>query len=221
MISIIIPTKNEPGIQQLVNGINGVMEKQDHEIIVVDKSDVAPTLHGAVLMKQKGNGLGTAFLEGFEKSRGSEVVLMDGDGSHRPEDMLKLVDELKEHEMAVGSKFVKGGQTEDPFSRKFVSRGFSIITRLILWTGIRDPMTGFMATRREVIERTKLSPRGYKIVLELLYKSRANVKEVPIFFKQRTAGESEVGFNLRGTKEAFRIVWLMLRLRWGRMRGRW
>ncbi len=77
-------------------------------------------------------------------------------------------------------------------------------------------MSGFAVIRRGVFERIKLRPRGFKIVLETLYKSKANVFEHPITFRERMGGESKVGFNLRGLKEAWRILSLLVNLRIGR-----
>jgi dolichol-phosphate mannosyltransferase len=76
-------------------------------------------------------------------------------------------------------------------------------------------MTGFMVVKRSVIKRIKLKPKGYKIVLEVIYKSKASVAEVPIIFHKRKAGKSNVGFNTKGIKEAFRIFSLIIELRRG------
>lgn len=223
MISIIIPTKNEPLIQDLVKGINTELSGKEHEIIVVDKSSVAPKLSGAKLIEQKTSGLGNAFLEGFDASKGDIVVLMDGDGSHDPKDLRRVVSSLDNHEMAWGSKLIAGGSTEDSLSRRIVTLGFSIPTRLILWTKIKDPMSGMAAYRRGVVERVrkKLEPRGFKINLEIYYKSKPKTIEVPIHFRKRQAGESAVGWNIRGIKEFFRIILLVFELKIGRILGRW
>lgn len=183
--------------------------------MISDNSDITPSVRGARLLRIGGGSLGTAFLEGFRKTKGDVVVLMDGDGSHRPEDLPRLIDALDGAEIVIGSKFVAGGRTEDSFARRVVSRAFGTFTRVILGIRVRDPMSGFMAAKREVIERTRLNPKGFKVVLELVYKSGAKAKEVPITFAKRIAGKSKVGFNVRGAREAFRIAGLLFELRFG------
>ncbi len=223
MLSVIIPTKNEPYIQELVGKINFELKGISHEIIVVDLSNVPPKLRGAKLVRQKSKGLGNAFLEGFEVSKGNTIALMDGDGSHSAHDLKKLFQSMNGYDMAWGSKLVSGGKTEDSFSRQLVTLGFSIITRVLLWIPVKDSMSGFAIYRREVLERVrkKLQPRGFKINLEIYYKARACAVEVPITFHLRKAGESTAGWNLRGVKEALRILSLLFELRIGRLKGKW
>ena len=68
MISILIPTKNEPYIQELVGKINSTV-RQSHEIIIIDKSDKKPNVKGAKVLRQKTDGLGNAILEGIAPAR--------------------------------------------------------------------------------------------------------------------------------------------------------
>jgi len=214
MISILIPTKNEPYIQTLVNEINKEI-KQKHEIIIIDKSKKKHKLRGAKVIRQISDGLGNAILEGFKLSRGDIIATMDGDGSHDTKDLKKMLEKIPRYDIVIGSKLVKGGKTEDPFSRKIVTIGFSIITRLILGIKVKDSMTGFMVVKRKILEKIKLRPKGFKIVLEVIYKSKAKIAEVPITFHKRKAGESKVGFNIKGLKEAFRIFNLIIKLKIG------
>jgi dolichol-phosphate mannosyltransferase len=218
LISILIPIKNEPYIQTLVNRINKILKKK-HEIIIIDKSSVAPKINGAKIIRQKSDGLGNAILEGLKETKGDVIITMDGDGSHGTEDLNKMLSKIPEYDIVIGSKLVKGGRTEDDFSRKIVTNVFDLTARIILGLKVNDPMTGFMAVKRSVLEDIKLRPKGFKIVLEILYKSKvtkAKVAEVPITFHKRKGGESKVGFNIKGIKEVFRILRLIIELRLGR-----
>ncbi|MCX6678212.1 MAG: glycosyltransferase [Methanothrix sp.] len=219
-ISIIIPIKNEPAIQELIDEINDSI-KQKHEIIVVDKSIVIPEVVGARVIIQESDGLGNAFLEGLSHARGDIVVLMDGDGSHRPQDLLNMLNNIGEYDIVLGSKLVRGGKSCDALGRKIVTIAFAWITRLILGKDIKDPMTGMMATKRDVLSNMKLKPRGFKIAIEVVYKSKAKTVEVPISFCRRKAGYTKAGFNMNGVREICRIFMLLLELKWGRMRGYW
>src|SRR3989304_3631589 len=106
MLSIIIPTKEEPGIQNLVDKINEII-KQPHEIIIVDESKIQPSVTGARLLKQQ--------------SSGDIILTMDGDGSHRPEDLPKLLSALSSNDVVLGSRFARGGMTFDVTHRRLVS----------------------------------------------------------------------------------------------------
>jgi len=214
-VSIIIPTKDEPAIQDLVDEINREISER-HEIIIVDKSDAKPKVRGARVYAQKSDGLGNAVLEGLKISKGDPVVIMDGDGSHDPKDLAKMLKKARDYEIVIGSKFVPGGMASYSFSRLLVSRVFNSLARVILGISVRDSMSGFAVIRRGVFERIKLRPKGFKIVIETVYKSRADVFEYPITFRERSAGESKVGFNLRGLREAWRILNLMINMRMGR-----
>jgi dolichol-phosphate mannosyltransferase len=220
LVSIIIPIKNEPAIQQLIDELNKTI-KQNYEIIIVDKSDVKPKIDGAKVVFQRSDGLGNAFVEGLSQSSGDLIALMDGDCSHRPTDLLRMLNNIEGHDIVLGSKLVRGGKTYDTLERRIVTLAFSWITRLILWIDINDPMTGMMVAKRYIFNNIKLSPRGFKIVIEIVYKSRARVVEVPISFRERKAGFSKAGFNMNGVKEMFRIFLLLFELRLGRIRGYW
>jgi glycosyltransferase involved in cell wall biosynthesis len=217
MISIIIPTKNEPYIGELVSDINRIIA-QKHEIIIVDKSSDQPKVSGARVIKQKSKGLGNAVLEGLKFSKGDVICMMDGDGSHDPKDLKKLIAKMPEYDIAIGSKLVKGGKTEDEFSRRIVSLVINVLSRTWLGLKQKDPSTGFMVIKRNTIEKIKLKPKGFKLVMEVLFKTKrfAKVAEVPITFHKRKAGESTVGWNMRGVKEFFRIISLIMDLRFGR-----
>jgi len=219
-ISIIIPTKDEPAIQQLIDEINNTI-KQNHEIIIVDKSKVKPKIKGAKVISQRSDGLGNAFVEGLSQTEGNMIALMDGDGSHRPEDLNNILSRIGEYEIALGSKLIEGGRSSDTLERKAVTLAFSLLTRLILWINIKDPMTGFMVAKRDIFNRIRLKPRGFKVVIEIVYKSKAKVVEVPILFRERKMGSSKAGFNMQGINEISRIIILLLELKWGRLAGKW
>jgi dolichol-phosphate mannosyltransferase len=212
-ISIIIPTKDEPYIQELVKRIHKVLSSINHEIIIVDKSKITPKVKEAKVIKQKTDGLGNAVLEGLKLAKGNVIVTMDGDGSHRPEDLPKLIEKSKEYDIVIGSKYVKGGKTKDKPYRILISRIYCLLASLILGLKIKDNMSGFAAVRKEVYEKVKLNPRGFKINTELLYKAKKfgfKAAEVPIIFEKRKLGKS------KGTiKEGFRTLRFILELKLG------
>lgn len=219
MLSIIIPTKNEPYINELVADIHKKVSAE-HEILVVDKSDNPPAIKGARLILQKSNGLGNAVLEGLSEAKRDVILMMDGDGSHDPEYIGSMLSYIKNYDIVIGSRYVKGGSSDDGLSRVVISRLLTFIVSSLLGLEIKDPLSGFAMYRRAVLESAMLNPKGFKLLMEVCYKygksNRARIKEVPIRFRPRAAGKSKVGFNLKGVKEAFRIITLAISLRSGR-----
>jgi len=218
MISIIIPTKNEPGIDGLVQEIHRKF-KMKHEVIIVDESNNCPVVRNAKILIQKSHGLGNAIKEGLPHTKGSIIVIMDGDGSHRPEDISKLIIELKKSDIAVGSRFVLGGKTLDVEHRKLISFVTRKFASFILNLPLKDSMSGFAAVKRNVFDKIKLNPLGYKIVLEIAYKAKKKgfkISEVPIVFLRRRYGETKVKvFSLSGISELLRIIRLVFELKLG------
>jgi dolichol-phosphate mannosyltransferase len=217
-ISVLIPTKNEPLINELVQKVHEVIKKFDHEIIVIDKSDTLPNIHNTKLIIQKSDGLGKAILEGLKYAKGNVIVTMDGDFSHDPNDLPKLLKKTDEYDIVIGSRFVPGGKMEYGFDRKIVSLFFRKITSLILNLNIEDSMSGFCAIKKNVYDNLNLNPLGYKINMEIMFKAKKKnykITEIPINFHDRKAGKSKAGFSLSGIKEAFRILIYTFELKFG------
>jgi dolichol-phosphate mannosyltransferase len=131
---------------------------------------------------------------------------MDADFSHPPEEVPTLVAAVRagDCEMAVGSRYVAGGEVDAGWSwfRRVNSRVATLLARGL--TDIADPMAGFFAIRRSALERAgELRPLGYKILLELVVRCDCRkVVEVPILFRDRVEGESKL---------SMRQQWLYLR----------
>ncbi|MBI4282131.1 MAG: polyprenol monophosphomannose synthase [Chloroflexi bacterium] len=227
-VSIVIPTYNERGnVQPLCEGIRKALEAVwEYEVIIVDDSSPDGTSemvrHLAVedprikLIQRQGKlGLGSAVTAGFAVAKGEYWVMMDADLSHRPEDLPKLLKGLSDADIVVGSRYVQGGGVVNwPLPRRIVSRGASALGRWIVGLQVRDLTSGFGAFRRDrmVALMPSLNPKGFKLLLEILAKSRdARVKETPITFVDRRHGRSKASareallffrlcFELRGQR---------------------
>ena len=209
-ISVLIPTKNEPLINDLIENIHQVLRNYNHEIIIIDKSDTSPQIKNAKLILQKSDGLGKAVLEGLEHASGDIIITMDGDFSHNPKDIIKLLDVSKNVDIVAGSRFIERGKSLDITHRKFISKLFRLIVHLILDITVKDSMSGFVAIKRKVYDKIKLNPIGYKINMEIFYKSKKfgfKIKEIPIVFQKRKYGRSKAGI-----REGFRTLIFILRI---------
>lgn len=175
------------------------------EVLVVDDNspdgtgDTAERLrdrHPALrVIHRKGErGLGPAILRGFGEAKGDILLVLDADLSHPPELIPALLRPLRrgEGDIVLASRNVGSGGTKGwPLRRRIVSRGATLLAGLV--TGVKDPMSGFFAIRRSVIEGVRLSPMGYKMGLEVLARGDyRNVVEVPYTFRDRRAGRSKL-----------------------------
>jgi dolichol-phosphate mannosyltransferase len=147
------------------------------------------------------NGLIPAILDGVKQSCGTNVLIMDADFSHPPEVIPKMMRELNmnPNSIIIGSRFIEGGKVIGwPQRRKILSRGASTLARLGLNVKrVKDPMSGFFALPRELIQNISIDTKGYKILLEILVKNKEiPVKEIPYTFTDRQSGKSKMSYNV-------------------------
>ncbi|HJX04450.1 MAG TPA: glycosyltransferase family 2 protein [Thermoplasmata archaeon] len=206
---MIVPTYNERGnVDELLKRIFDACQGAgiDVEILIVDDNSPDGTASRAEelaaqypvrTIRRAGKlGLSSAVTEGYASAMGEILVVMDADLSHPPEKIPEMVSLIRsgKAKMVIGSRYVKGGGAENwPFYRKLVSKGATFLSRGL--TKVKDPMSGFFAVKREVVEGVELNPVGYKIGLEVIVKGKHDgmVSEVPILFANRKAGSSKLG----------------------------
>jgi dolichol-phosphate mannosyltransferase len=139
-------------------------------------------------------GLASAVVAGFAAAKGDLLLVMDADLSHPPEVAPRLVDAITGGaDIAVGSRYVRGGGTQDwPLRRRVVSRVACLMGQVFV--PVRDSTSGFFALRRAVIEGVRLNPIGFKIGFEVLARGRyRKAVEVPYTFRDRELGKSKFG----------------------------
>ncbi len=152
----------------------------------------------SVINRDGKQGLASAIMEGVRSSRGQYILVMDADLSHSPEVIPRMVDELSnpDVDIVVASRYIRGGSIIGwPFKRRLISKGAVKIAKygLRLNKKVTDPMSGFFAVKRHIIENLEIDSAGYKILLEILVKSgSARVKEIPYTFTNRKAGKSKL-----------------------------
>ncbi|MFN8196162.1 MAG: polyprenol monophosphomannose synthase [Nocardioidaceae bacterium] len=209
---MVIPTYNEAGnISWIVERLRAAQPGVD--VLVVD--DGSPDGTGAladdiaaadpqvtVLHRTEKAGLGAAYLHGFAVAleRGYDVVgEMDADGSHQPEQLVRLLDRLRDADLVIGSRWVPGGSVVNwPRSRELLSRGGNLYVRLLLGLRVRDATAGFRLFRRSTLEAIDLGSvqsTGYVFQTDLAFRVVAaglRVAEVPIEFVERVRGDSKM-----------------------------
>jgi dolichol-phosphate mannosyltransferase len=209
LLSVILPTYNEAAnLRMIVPMISRVFDDLGirGEIIVVDDgspdgtAETAASLAGThplrVHVRKTDRGLSKSVIEGFRLAEGEVCVVMDADMSHPVEkipDMIRPILEGK-CDATVGSRYVTGGGAQNwPLARRIVSKGAGVLAKGI--TALSDPTSGFMAVRKSLLSGVALDPLGWKIVLEVVVKTKASVMEIPIVFADRVEGKSKLGFK--------------------------
>jgi len=120
---------------------------------------------------------------------------MDCDLSMPPEVIPKLIKALGASDIAVGSRYVKGGKDKRNFTRRITSIMVNQLANLILDFKVLDYDSGFIAAKREVFDKVRFEPKGHgEYCIEFLYKAGKKgfkIKEVPFIFVNRIKGESK------------------------------
>ncbi len=223
-VSVIVPTYNErENLEELFDRISKALNGYDFEIVIVDDDSPDKTWEKAqvlaekypvkVIRRQREKGLSSAVIKGFKEADGDVFVVMDADLQHPPEVIPKLLEAIERGaEIAIASRYVKGGKVKNWYwYRKLISKGAIMIGRVALpkIRHIKDPVSGFFALRKEVVENVALNPIGFKILLEILVKGKyQRVIEVPFTFGLRHAGESKLGKKtmLNYLKHIYRLM---------------
>jgi dolichol-phosphate mannosyltransferase len=208
---IIIPTYNEKDNLKPLTA--EVLKTVPVDILVVD--DNSPDGTGAiadglasseprikVLHRRNKEGLGKAYAAGFKwgLENGYDLLFeMDCDFSHQPKYLPDFLERIKDADLVLGSRYVRGGGVENwPAMRKLISMGGSLYARTILGLGIKDLTGGFKCFRRRVLETIdfeNLITGGYGFQIEMTYKAVKlgfKVVETPIIFPDRVVGKSKM-----------------------------
>ena len=222
---IVIPTFNESqNITILLGKLSTLRNsREDFDVLVVDDGSPDGTASVikslglkwiSVLERNSKLGLGSAFKEGFSwgRERGYEyLVAMDADGSHRVQDLPKILDADSNLGLVIGSRWMPGGEIVNwPVYRKWLSVLGNHYARFMLKTSIRDSTSGFRRVKSNLLDRidlASLSTKGYGFHIELVYecaKIQASMAEVPITFVEREFGKSKMSLAI-----AMESLWLV------------
>lgn len=220
LLSVIIPVYNEElTIGNIIDRTKTAMQQIGlaHEIIVVDdhsydKSLAVAKRHSAKIYALKQHlGKGYALRAGFAKAKGDIIITIDSDGSHRPEELSRvLTPVLKDRaDLVIGSRYLNQKNVAARKLNAFGVRIFNFLIQLLTGTAITDSQSGYRAMKRQVLIKQRLKSGGYEIESEMLVKTAKEgfrVAEVPISFEQRTYGRSGVDPMVDGSKILLSIV---------------
>ena len=222
---VIIPTYNEvENIEQLLSIL--LEDNKDLEILVLDDNSpdgTARVVRGKMeaesrihLIERPGKmGLGSAYVTGFKYAleHGFEYIMeMDADFSHNPKDVPRILEEAKNYDLVIGSRYSNGVNIVNwPFKRLLISYFASKYVRIITSMPIKDPTGGFKCFNRRVLESInldKILSDGYAFQIEMNFRAWTRgfrIKEIPIIFTERINGVSKMSKHI--VWEAAWMVW--------------
>ena len=225
---LVIPTYNEKeNIEKLITKIFALNISELEILVVYDNSpdgtaDIVEQLsekYPLHLLKREGKlGLGSAYIAGFKKalSLGADYIFeMDADFSHDPDDIPRMLESAQDADLVIGSRKIKGGKVIGwGWTRKFMSNGAMMFSRLLLGLKARDVTAGFRCFRRDVLHALDLDAiksNGYAFQEELLYRTQKagfKITEIPVTFVDRQEGKSKLS-----KKDIIEFFIVMIKLR--------
>jgi glycosyltransferase involved in cell wall biosynthesis len=202
--SVIVPALNEDAITEVVTALR--TSAAWHEVIVVDDGSTDGTgeraaAAGAVVVRHPYNkGNGAAVKSGIRRATGTHVLIVDGDGQHRPADAERLVSRLAEYDLVVGAR---SASTQATALRRLGNAALNWLASYLTERRIPDLTSGFRAARREcLLEFLHLMPNGFSTpttTTMAFIKAGYSVRFEPIEAEQRT-GKSKIKLAKDGAK---------------------
>lgn len=205
-LSVILPSYEEAAnLRWLIPELQSQLKKHGiiHEILVVDTEaphDETPDLcrtHEVVYLAREGGPLYSHALKtGIKRSRGVWVLCMDADGSHSPSFFSPLWAARNRADLVIASRYVPGGQTENPALLIFLSYVVNVTFRFLLGFGCHDVSNSFRLYRGDALRSLHLECHNFDILEEILLKlqlanPRFVLAEIPFTFKTRKYGRTK------------------------------
>jgi dolichol-phosphate mannosyltransferase len=210
-VCVLVPTLEEAGtIGDVVDGFRAA--GFEHVLVVDGHStdgtrDVARD-HGARVITQTGTGKGQAVQEGIEHVDQEYVLMVDGDGTYRPEDAAAMLEPLFEGraEHVIGDRFADMEAGAMTRLNRVGNRAINRLFTAVHGRDLQDILSGYRAFTRASVERFQLDAEGFGIETELAVecvRSGVRTEVVPVRYEERPGGSET---NLHPLKDGGRIV---------------
>jgi dolichol-phosphate mannosyltransferase len=211
-VLVVTPTYNER--DNLPDLVRAILTYPETRVMVVD--DQSPDGTGAladalateypgrvmVVHRTGKRGLGRSYVEGLQiaiKDGADLICQMDADWSHDPKYLPEIVRAAADHDVVIGSRYLRGVSVVNwPLRRIVLSAFANRYIRAITGLKAQDCTSGYRCWRREMLASLPLDrvvSDGYAFLVEMLYEAHrrgARIGEVPIIFVERRLGVSKL-----------------------------
>lgn len=233
---VVLPTYDEAENLPLI--VPQILEQSaDLEVLVVDDNSpdgtgkiaddlVAASSRVHVLHRSNKQGLGAAYRAGIARALllgADQVIQMDADFSHPPDQIPVLLFEIETHDVVLGSRYLHGITVVNwPIERILISWFGNQYARRATGLPISDMTGGFRCVRRSLLESIgfeRIKADGYAFQIEMNFRfvhAGAKIKEIPFFFVDRTRGESKLSWQI-GLEALWIVWWLRISQALGRL----
>ncbi|MDE7311947.1 MAG: glycosyltransferase [Eubacterium sp.] len=209
-ISIVFLAYNEgKNLKMILPKVNEIVSNMgiDYEILIVDSEKsadqtkkVAEINHARYIIQTEPY-YGGAFRTGIKYASKDRLLVLDADGSHNPKYIPAIYDKFeKGYDMVIGSRYVKGGRSNDSKSSLAMSKLLNLVMRIVIGVKARDISTSYRLYDMNQIKAVNLVRNNYDILQEVVLKMKINkrkkhqsfqIGEIPIVFQKRIYGDSK------------------------------
>ncbi len=223
-LSVIVPCFNEEdNLGILVDRIQGVFNDigTQGEIVLVDDGSTDRTSqvitglqsrYKNVLSVSHGSNLGIAraWATGLKRCSGRYIVTIDADMQYQPEDIAKLYQTA----LKTDADLVQGYRRFNVRNLRYIlSSLFSILLNILFFNALKDPKSGFVVYKKEILQdllKYKKTYVSYQSLIIVSARARHyKIRQIPVGFSQRYSGTTSQGLPARLSKipKFFRDIW--------------
>jgi dolichol-phosphate mannosyltransferase len=206
-ISVVLPAYQEAeNLAELLPQLHDALSRigQPYEILVIDTmssmdntEEICQKNRCVYVNREHGNGYGDAIRTGILKASNKYLVIMDADGSHNPDDIIRFYEAIEQgYDVIIGSRYTAGGNSHNGLILKAMSYVLNLIYRIFFNIKARDISNSFRMYHTDQLKLLHLECDNFDIVEEIIIKLSISISpfkllEVPVFFNQRKHGESK------------------------------
>jgi dolichol-phosphate mannosyltransferase len=222
--SVVIPLKNEEGnISDLIEELEPIMNsfEKSWEAICIDDGSTDRTLdilcqlarnknYLRILVFTKNFGQSSAFDAGFRSAKGEFVITLDGDRQNDPNDIPKLLELAKTHDLVCGYR----QRRKDTLTKKMISFFANRIRSWACQDGMKDTGCSLKVYRTASLAKIKMYHGMHRFLPALFMIEGFQVAQIPVNHRERKVGKTK--YNL--FNRSFNTISDMLAVRWMRKR---